>query len=158
MKFLYKLFSIFLFFVILFFIKQIARDLSKNFENFEKSEKLENSQKSRKSVKESEIPTHEDIIVKKPGFVSEDVGDKKSEAIPDEASEDGTEDGNEEVDNRSEDKNFIPEDKPEDTFQEPIIEEKLFDDETGVRLLTKLEMEAIENRNCCRYLFMTHNL
>ena len=82
MKFLYKLFSIFLFFVILFFIKQIARDLSKNFENFEKSEKLENSQKSRKSVKESEITNHEDIIVKKPGFVSEDAGDKKSEAIP----------------------------------------------------------------------------
>ena len=150
MKFLYKLFSIFLFFVILFFIKQIARDLSKN---FEKSEKLENSQKSRKNP--------EDIIVKKPGFIFEDVGDKKSEEIPEEASEDGakdgTEDGTEGVDNESEDKNSIPEDKPEDTIQEPIIEEKLFDDETGVRLLTKLEMEAIENRNCCLYLFMTHN-
>ena len=134
MKFLYKLFSIFLFFVILIFIKQIAKDLSKNFHKSETEEieNLEKSRKSRKSVKQGETPVHEDIVIHRPGFVFEDVGEVTGES------------------RGSSDKVSVDDavEKP-DNFQEAKIEEKLFDDETGVRLLTEKEMEAIENRNCC---------
>ena len=136
MKFLYKLFSIFLFFVILIFISQIAKDLSKNFKKSETSEQIENpekSQKLRKSVNEAEI--HEDIVIQKPGFVFEDVGD-----ITDESGSSSDEDS---VDD--------PVDEP-DNNQEAKVEEKLFDEETGVRLLTEIEMEAIENRKCYHYI------
>ena len=141
MKFLYKLFSIFLFFVISVFITQIAKDLSKNFKKSETTEKFENpekSQKSRKSVKEAEIPVHEDIVIQKPGFVFEDVGDVTGKS------------------GGSSDKDSVddPVDEP-DNFQEAKVEEKLFDDETGVRLLTEIEMEAIENRKCYQCIFMS---
>ena len=135
MKFLYKLFSIFLFFVILIFITQIAKDLF-NFKKSEASEQIENpekSQKSRKSVNEAEI--HEDIVIQKPGFVFEDVGDVTGES--------GSSSEKDSVDD--------PVDES-DNFQEAKVEEKLFDDETGVRLLTEIEMEAIENRKCYQYI------
>ena len=145
MKFLYKLFSIFLFFVILIFISQIAKDLSKNFTKSETSEifeKSEKSRKSRKSVKETEILVRnsEDIIVQKPGFVFEDIG----EVPTGDSEESGSENGS--VDD--------PVDKP-NNHEETIVEQKLFDEETGVRLLTETEMEAIENRNSSHH-FLIH--
>ena len=139
MKFLYKLFSIFLFFVILIFIKQIAKDLSKNFHisETEEIENLEKSLKLRKSVKQDEILVHEDIVIHKPGFVFEDVGEVTGES------------------RESSDKNSVDDAvEKTDNFQEVKIEEKLFDDETGVRLLTEKEMEAIENRNRCDTIYI----
>ena len=127
MKFFYKLFTILLFFAILLFIKEIAKDLSKNFENFES----EKSQKSRKSVRDTEKPSREEKLDPEEGLELQVEASEVSKEVSEEGSEDNLEDKSE--------------------------GEKLFDEETGVRLLTELEMIAIENRKCCRYFLMSHN-
>ena len=126
MKFFYKLFTILLFFAILLFIKEIAKDLSKNFENFES----EKSQKSRKSVRDTEKSSHGEKSDPEEGLKLQVEASEVSKEVSEEGSEDHLEDK---------------------------LEEKLFDEETGVRLLTELEMIAIENRKCCRYFLMSHN-
>ena len=131
MKFFYKLFTILLFFAILLFIKEIAKDLSKNFENFES----EKSQKSRKSVRDTEKSSHEEKMDPEEGLQLQVDASEVSEEVSEEGSEDNL----------------------EDKLEDKSEGEKLFDEETGVRLLTELEMIAIENRKCCRYFLMSHN-